>query len=79
MDRFQHIIRWSVFGHVHHESYDIAHGVRTKNPIGVNYWAGSVSTNTLINPSFKLYEVDMNTMLPVKAHTYILDIANTKD
>ena len=28
----------------------------------------------MINPSFRLYEVDAETMLPVKIHTYVLDV-----
>jgi len=79
LDRFQHIIRWSVYGHVHLEIYGVSKGLRTGKPTGVHYWAGSVSTWFEVNPTFKVYEVDVETMLPVKSHTYVLDIAHTVD
>lgn len=79
MDRFQHIVRWSVYGHVHLEIYGVSAGLRTGKPTGVHYWAGSVSTWFEVNPSFKMYEVDALTMLPIKAHTYVLDVAHTED
>lgn len=43
-DRFQHIIRFSVYGHVHLEMHNIIRSVTEGKPIGVHYWAGSVST-----------------------------------
>ena len=79
LDRYQHIVRWSVYGHVHLEIYGVAKGIKTGKPTGVHYWAGSVSTWFEVNPSFKMFEVDVETMLPVKSHTYILDIENTKN
>jgi sphingomyelin phosphodiesterase len=74
LDRFQHIIRFSVYGHVHHEHFGTVRGFNTGNPVGINYWAGSVSTWVSINPSFRVFEVDVETLVPVKAHTYVLNI-----
>jgi hypothetical protein len=59
MDRFQHIVRWSVFGHVHKEIYGVAHSVKSKKPIGVHFWASSLSTWVEVNPSFRVFEVDV--------------------
>lgn len=73
-DRFQHIIRWSIYGHVHNEVHNLVRSVVEGKPIGVQYWAGSASTWYQVNPSFRMFEVDVETMLPVKIHTYILDI-----
>lgn len=36
-----------------------------------------MSTWFEVNPSFKVFEVDAKTFVPVKAHTYHLDITNT--
>lgn len=77
LDRYQHIIRWSVYGHIHLEIYAVSRGLTTGNPTGVHFWAGSVSTWFQVNPSFKMYEVDVETMLPVKSHTYVLDIVKS--
>jgi sphingomyelin phosphodiesterase len=79
LDRYQHIVRWSVYGHVHLELYGVARGINTGKPTGVHFWSGSVSTWLEINPSFKMFEVDIETMLPVRSHTYILDIENGGD
>jgi sphingomyelin phosphodiesterase len=79
LDRYQHIVRWSVYGHVHHEVMNVAQSIKNKKPTGVHFWSGSVSTWFEVNPSFKVFEVDAKTLLPIKAHTYHLDIANTAD
>jgi hypothetical protein len=44
--------------------------------VGTYYWTGSVSTWEKINPSFRVFEVDAETMLPVKVHTYSMDISD---
>ena len=76
MDRYQHIVRFSVFGHVHSEIFGVAKAVNSSKPIGVQYWAASVSTWFANNPSFRMFEVDEATMLPVRAHTYYLNVRN---
>jgi sphingomyelin phosphodiesterase len=77
LERYQHIVRWSVYGHVHLEIMGVAHSIKAKKPTGVHFWSGSVSSWFEVNPSFKVFEVDTKTMLPVKSHTYVLDITNT--
>ena len=79
MDRYQHIVRWSMYGHVHLEIYGVSKAIRSGKPTGVHYWTGSLTTQPYLNPSFKMFEVDVETMLPVKSHTYILDIAHSKN
>ena len=79
MDRFQHIVRFSIFGHVHLEIYGVAHSFENPSPIGVHYWAGSVSSWYSVNPSFRMFEVDLETMLPVKVHTYVMNIREEVD
>jgi sphingomyelin phosphodiesterase len=75
-DRFQQVIRFSVYGHVHSEMYGTARSFKNNKPIGVQYWTGSVSTFTETNPSFRVYEVDEETMVPVKVHTYIFNLTD---
>jgi len=48
--------------------------VHSGKPIGVQFWSGSVSTFSEINPSFRVFEFDLETFLPVKATTYFLDL-----
>lgn len=47
----------------------------TGKAVGIHYWTGSVSTFTFTNPSFRVFEVDEETMLPVKVHTYVYNIS----
>ena len=74
MDRFQHIVRFSVFGHMHIEQHGLTNALLSRKPVGVHYWTGCVSTWGGINPSFRMFEVDAQTMLPVKVHTYVLNM-----
>ncbi len=57
--------------------HNVARSVVTGKPVGVQYWAGSVSTWFEINPSFRMFEVDVETMLPVKIHTYFLNVTDS--
>jgi len=69
-------VRFSFYGHVHHEDYGTVRSFSSDKPVGIQYWTGSVSTWSAINPSFRVFEVDAETMLPVKAHTYVLNVAD---
>ena len=73
-DRFQHVIRFSIHGHSHFENYSIVKSFSDSKSIGVQYTTGSVSTFEQVYPTFRVFEMDEETFLPVKAHTYKLDI-----
>jgi hypothetical protein len=70
-------VRFSVYGHVHHENYGTVRSFDSGKPVGVQYWTGSVSTWAAINPSFRVFEVDAETMVPVKAHTYVFNVSES--
>lgn len=57
-DRFQHIIRFSLWGHVHMEMHHLARAVVSDKAVGVSFWAGSVTPFVVTNPSFRVIEVD---------------------
>jgi len=63
-----------MYGHVHRENFGIQRSFDTREPVGVNIWTGSVTTFSNADPSFRVIEVDAETMLPVKAHTYIFNV-----
>ena len=42
----------------------------------MHFTTGSVSTFKKIMPTFRVFEIDSETMLPVKIQTYKLDIKN---
>lgn len=61
---------------MHHENYGLARSFESGKAVGVQYWTGSVSTWVSINPSFRMFEVDVQTMLPVKVHTYVFNVSD---
>lgn len=81
LDRFQHIVRLSLYGHTHDEEFEVIRSVGDNKPIGVNHIAPSITTFTGRNPSFRAITLDVKTKLPVKIETYTLDIvkANKDD
>jgi hypothetical protein len=58
-ERYQHIIRFSLYGHDHNEWIQLYTPV--KNPrrrIGVSMLSGSATTHLKMNPSFNLITMD---------------------
>jgi hypothetical protein len=41
--------------------------------VGVHYTSGSVSSFESIHPNFRVFELDAETLLPVRIHTYKLN------
>jgi hypothetical protein len=74
LDRYQHIVRWSVFGHVHEETFGTERAIGSGKAVGVQHWSGSVSTYAAVNPSFRVLEVDEETLLPVRIETHVFDV-----
>ena len=79
MVRYQHIIRLSIHGHSHLENVQVARSFSDSTDsnfhskaIGVHYTSGSVSSFEQIHPTFRLFDIDAETLLPVKIHTYKL-------
>lgn len=81
VERYQHIIRWAMYGHDHIESYQVVRSIMTGKPILVNFLAGSGTSEIGKEPSFNVILLDPDTMLPVEYQTYAFDLkhANTYD
>lgn len=76
-ERYQHVIRFGLFGHDHEERVQIVTAARNPNQrIGFNFMAGSATTFLRKNPSFNVIELDEATMLPVNIKTYYFNISN---
>ena len=43
-------------------------------PIGVSYLTGSVTPLEKLNPSFRVYELDSQTMLPVRIESHNIEV-----
>lgn len=65
MERYQHIVRFSLSGHTHSESFSIIKGINDNKNIGINYVAGSVTTFTDDNPGFTVLELDAEYLVPL--------------
>ena len=74
MERYQHIIRFSSFGHTHQEDIQIVQAINTTDNIGFNLITGSGTTMTNINPGFTVIDFDEEYMVPVNTHTYYMDM-----
>ena len=74
MDRFQHIVRLSFFGHVHTEEHNVIKSWTNNKSVGLNFWSGAMTTYSDSYPSFRRFIIDAKTMLPIKIETYRMDV-----
>ena len=74
MERYQHIVRFGLFGHTHDEEISVVKGVNDSKPIGINFLSGSLTTYINRNPAFTVYELDEEFMIPVSIKTYYFDL-----
>lgn len=63
-----------MFGHTHSDDFRVVTSIEDNKPIGVLTVCGAVSTWIGRNPSFCVYEVDKDTLLPVKRYTQAFDV-----
>lgn len=74
LERYQHIIRLNLLGHTHLDYIKVAMSYgRPIAPVGVLGICGSVTTWTG-NPSFCVYELDKETLLPILRKTFAFDM-----
>ena len=74
MDRFQHIVRLSFFGHVHTEEHNAIKAWTSNKSVGMNIWSGAMTTYSDAYPSFRRFTLDEQTMLPIAIETYRIDV-----
>lgn len=75
IERYQNVIRGEYYGHYHHDRIYVTRSVNSSKPIAIQYCAGSMTTYTDINPSFRVYTMDSETNLPLNYQTYYIDLA----
>lgn len=76
-DRYQHIIRFGLFGHSHDETFFLTRSVGSMDssrPIAFNSILAPTTTYQGKNPSFAVYEIDEETMLITDINTYYFNI-----
>lgn len=74
MERFQHVVRFSSYGHSHSESTHVTRAINTTDPIGFYMGTGSGTSGGYKNPSFTVFDYDAEYMVPVNAHTYYFNL-----
>lgn len=81
VERYQHIIRFGVFSHIHSEQFQVMRDIYHGKPIGMSFIIGSATTYTGKPPSYDIVYLDPETMLPVDLETYAFDLdgANAND
>ena len=80
-DRYQHIIRLSLFGHTHFEEFHVVRAIEDNKPIGTMHVSSSFTPWQNQNPSIRVITLDAETKLPIKIETRTLDLikANAND
>ena len=81
VDRYQTVIRWSAFSHIHQEQYQVVTDMIRKEPIGMNFIVGSATTYHGKPPSFNLIYLDPELMIPLEYESWAFDLdkANSED
>ena len=75
LDRYQNIIRMSLYGHTHQEDIQVVQSITDNKNIGFNYIGGSMTTIGWKNPSFNVIEFDAEYMIPINIKSYSFDLA----
>jgi sphingomyelin phosphodiesterase len=76
LERYQHIIRTQLYGHVHLENFSTTRGVSTDKPVSNQFWASSGTPFTNHNPAFRVVTIDQETLMPVNLDTYIFNLTD---
>ncbi len=82
LDRFQHIIRFGLYGHSHDEKFYLSRSVGKYNestPIGFNSILAPSTSYRGKNPSFAVYDIDEETMLIVNITTYFFNLTKANE
>lgn len=73
VNRYRNIITGQFFGHTHNDHFQIVPSlIDRESPAGVISITPSLTTFSNQNPSFRIYEVDKETLFPVDYHQYRL-------
>jgi len=74
MERFQHVVHFSSWGHSHSEQIFITGAINTTQMIGLNMISGSGTTGGNRNPAFTVIEWDLEFMLPTNTRTFYMNL-----
>ncbi len=77
MERYQHIVRFSLFGYTHRSEFSVTQPFfNDEVNIGINFITGSLSTYQNQNPQFAVLELDAEYLVPLEVKIYSLNLTN---
>lgn len=76
-ERYQHVIRMQLYGHTHDEDWHLHRGFDDGHPLGMQWVSGSLGPTHGKNPSFRIFELDAETMLPVEIRKYVMNLTDS--
>jgi hypothetical protein len=74
VQRFDHVVRFQTFGHIHPEEFSVTRSLSSNKPIGVEFIAGNAGTFDFMDPSLRLYQMDLKSHVPREFSVYRTDI-----
>ena len=74
IERYQHVVRFSSWGHTHYESFFVQKAEGTNKAISWGLVHGSVVPFVGRNPEFYVIKWDEETMVPINIYAYTLNI-----
>ena len=77
MERYQHIVRFSLFGYTHRSEFSVTQPFYNDDVnIGINFVTGSLTTYQGQNPQFSVIEIDAQFLVPLKVQIYSMNMTN---
>lgn len=77
MERYQHIVRFSLFGFTHRSEFSVTQPFYSEDVnIGVNFVTGSLTTYQGQNPQFTVIEIDAEFLVPLNVLVYSMNVTN---
>ena len=76
MERYQHVVRFSSFGHTHDDEFFVNKAFNTEKPINWGLVHGSFTTFKKRQPAFSLIQWDAEYMVPVNVETYTFNVTH---
>ena len=66
---------FQTFGHLHKETFALNRGYSDEKPFHTQFFAGAMTTYPQMNPSYRVYELDAETLIPVNFKSFYLNIS----
>ena len=77
VERYQHIVRFESYGHIHSEEFSVTRSLTTNKPISVSFIAGDAGTFDKTDPTFRLYEFHSHYHVPLEFVTFKTSISES--